>query len=226
MRRRAHRHRRRAFRGPGRRTRGGRCARGGTSLPTDRSRSSSAGSDTTRAWTTCFAPCRSSRTSTSCSSAAARSGTRRGRWRRSSASRAASSSRAMWPTAIYRHATPRATCSCCRRTRGPRRSARRSWKPWRPACRSSARRFRRARRGSTRTASPASSSRRAIRARLRAPWPPLVADPVRREALGRAGRARASRMFEAATMVEAVEEVYREVLARPAGSGQLGADHE
>ena len=46
----------------------------------------------------------------------------------------------------------------------------------------------------------------------------LVADPARREALGLAGRARASQMFEAGTMVEAVEAVYREVLARPAGS--------
>ena len=46
----------------------------------------------------------------------------------------------------------------------------------------------------------------------------LVADPARREAMGLAGRARASQMFEAGTMVEAVEAVYREVLARPAGS--------
>ncbi len=41
----------------------------------------------------------------------------------------------------------------------------------------------------------------------------LVADPARREAMGRAGRARARQMFEASTMVEAVEAVYREVLA-------------
>jgi rhamnosyl/mannosyltransferase len=40
----------------------------------------------------------------------------------------------------------------------------------------------------------------------------LVADPARREAMGRAGRARARQMFEASTMVEAVEAVYREVL--------------
>jgi glycosyltransferase involved in cell wall biosynthesis len=46
----------------------------------------------------------------------------------------------------------------------------------------------------------------------------LVADPARREALGRAGRARASQMFEAETMVEAVEGVYQDVLARSAGS--------
>jgi rhamnosyl/mannosyltransferase len=43
----------------------------------------------------------------------------------------------------------------------------------------------------------------------------LVADPARREAMGRAGRARARQMFGASTMVEAVEAVYREVLAQP-----------
>ena len=130
------------------------------------------------------------------------------------ASRTASSSRAMWTTAICRRATPRATCSCCRRTRGPRHSARRSWKPWRPACRSSARRFRRARRGSTRTASPASSSRRAIPARLPPRWPRSSRTRPAARRMGRAGRARASQMFEASTMVEAVEGVYREVLAQ------------
>jgi rhamnosyl/mannosyltransferase len=46
----------------------------------------------------------------------------------------------------------------------------------------------------------------------------LVADPARREAMGRAGRARAHQMFEASTMVEAVEAVYREVLGGTAGS--------
>jgi glycosyltransferase involved in cell wall biosynthesis len=46
----------------------------------------------------------------------------------------------------------------------------------------------------------------------------LVADPARREAMGRAGRARASQLFEAATMVEAVEGVYRDVLGMPADS--------
>jgi rhamnosyl/mannosyltransferase len=40
----------------------------------------------------------------------------------------------------------------------------------------------------------------------------LVADPARREAMGRAGRARARERFRASTMVEAVEAVYREVL--------------
>ncbi len=46
----------------------------------------------------------------------------------------------------------------------------------------------------------------------------LIADRARREAMGRAGRARARRVFEASTMVEAVEGVYREVLATQAGS--------
>jgi hypothetical protein len=36
--------------------------------------------------------------------------------------------------------------------------------------------------------------------------------------MGRAGRARAHQMFEASTMVEAVEAVYREVLGGTAGS--------
>jgi len=40
----------------------------------------------------------------------------------------------------------------------------------------------------------------------------LIADRARRETMGRAGRARARRVFEASTMVEAVEGVYREVL--------------
>jgi glycosyltransferase involved in cell wall biosynthesis len=41
----------------------------------------------------------------------------------------------------------------------------------------------------------------------------LVAAPARREGLGGAGRARASQMLEAGKMVEAVEAVYRDVLA-------------
>jgi len=45
----------------------------------------------------------------------------------------------------------------------------------------------------------------------------LIADPARREAMGRAGRARARQTFEASAMVEAVEGVYREVLAGSAG---------
>ena len=40
----------------------------------------------------------------------------------------------------------------------------------------------------------------------------LAADPARRSAMGRAGRARAHEMFEASMMVEAVEAVYRAVL--------------
>ena len=48
----------------------------------------------------------------------------------------------------------------------------------------------------------------------------LAADPARRSAMGRAGRARAHEMFEASMMVEAVEGVYREVLAKSAGSCQ------
>ena len=40
----------------------------------------------------------------------------------------------------------------------------------------------------------------------------LAADPARRSAMGRAGRARAHEMFEASMMVEAVEGVYRDVL--------------
>ena len=51
----------------------------------------------------------------------------------------------------------------------------------------------------------------------------LAADPARRSAMGRAGRARAHEMFEASMMVEAVEGVYREVLARPADSRQPAA---
>ncbi len=43
----------------------------------------------------------------------------------------------------------------------------------------------------------------------------LVADPGRREAMGREGRARARTLFRASTMVEAVEQVYLDVLRRP-----------
>ena len=46
----------------------------------------------------------------------------------------------------------------------------------------------------------------------------LVADPARRQAMGRAGRARALAMFEASAMVDAVGRVYEEVLGRAAGS--------
>jgi glycosyltransferase involved in cell wall biosynthesis len=47
----------------------------------------------------------------------------------------------------------------------------------------------------------------------------LTADPARRNAMGRAGRARAHELFRASTMVEAVEAVYRAVLESPtAGS--------
>jgi rhamnosyl/mannosyltransferase len=41
----------------------------------------------------------------------------------------------------------------------------------------------------------------------------LVAEPATREAMGRAGRARARERFQASTMVDAVEAVYREVLS-------------